>query len=411
MKNRFFSLKAAILFVVSFSLFMMAAAAYAVDLPELFDEHEHNPNRVFSMVDEDGNVIMRTARQIVVGDEYINMENNYYRVVSVEGETAVAQLIEKIVLAPLPPESFLERVDRLLRQAIPVQQRERGQARNRRIAIYTTHGAESYIDGDGTETKDPGGGILNVADSLEKALKEKGIEVIRSREPHTPHDAGAYQRSRRTVEEFLKQEPDALIDVHRDAVPEEEYLEVVEGEQRVQVQLVVGRQNQNMATTRQFAEGLKKQSDEQYPGLVKGIFMARGNYNQDMSPRAILIEVGSHTNDKGQAKETVNLFAEVLNDFLYGTEAGNEIAGPGRTTPGGAGGTALRSVIWIVLALIAAVGVFLLISTGGFDQMKSKLKEFRTKEFANLIGAPGEEKDGKRGSFDDKDNDGSPQGR
>ena len=124
-----------------------------------------------------------------------------------------------------------------------------------------------------------------MGDELSKALERRGVEVIRSRERHVPHDAGAYQRPRRTVEEILKQNPDAIIDVHRDAVPKEEYLEKVERQERVQIQLVVGRQNQNMAPIRAFAEGLKKQSDEKFPGLIRGIFMARGKYNQDVSPR------------------------------------------------------------------------------------------------------------------------------
>ncbi|NLZ93582.1 MAG: stage II sporulation protein P, partial [Firmicutes bacterium] len=237
---------------------------------------------------------------------------------------------------------------------------------------------------------------------------EKGIKVIRSKEPHTPHDAGAYQRSRRTVEEALKEQPDVLIDVHRDAVPEEEYLEEVEGEERVQVQLVVGRQNQNRANNQQFAEGLKKKADEKYPGLVKGIFMARGNYNQDMSPRAILIEVGSHTNDKAQAEETVALFSEVLNDYVYGTAEGEQAASPAPTTSKGAGGTALRSVLWLVIGVVVAVAIYLLISTGGFTQMKQKLQDFKNKEMSNFLGGAQQEDSDRQ---DDDKEDGGQKGR
>lgn len=390
MRSRFFTVKLALSLVLLCSLFAMTAAAQPAQSPEdLFDVFEHNSGKIYTMVDDEDNVIMRTARRIVVGDEYINMENNYYRVISVEGDTAVAQLLEKIVLAQPPKEPFLSRVDRLLRNSLAVQQR--GRQKRRRIAIYSSHGAESYIQGDGAESKDPGGGILDVADSLEKALEEQGVDVVRSREPHTPHDAGAYQRSRRTAEEVLQEQPDAMIDVHRDAVPEQEYLEEVEGEQRVQVQLVVGRQNQNMAANRQFAEGIKKTADEKYPGLIKGIFMARGNYNQDMTPQAILIEVGSHTNNKTQAEESMNFFAEVINDHLYGAAEDGQIAAPA----GPRNRTALWSVLWVILGLAVALGAFLVISAGGFEQAKQKLRQFRNKEFSDVLGAPrdGEEKD------------------
>ncbi len=384
MKNK--SLTRLVLCLFLFSCLLISIAAASLDPDDFFDDaFEHKSDVTYTMVDESGRTIMRTARRIYPGDEYITMENNYYRVIMVDGETATVQLVEKVVLAepPVSEESWLSRVERALRNAIPVQ---RG-GQERKIAIYNSHGAESYIEGDGVESKDPGGGIIDVGNSLAQALEEKGVEVVRSEEPHTPHDAGAYLRSRRTVEEALKQGPDAMVDVHRDAVPEEEYLAEVEGEQRVQIQFVVGRQNQNMASNREFAEGLKKVADEKYPGLVKGIFMARGSYNQDMSPRAMLIEVGSHTNDKGQAEESVELFADVLAVYLYDTDEGGEFAG-GPTTPGGPGGTALRAVLWLLLTAIVVTGIYMVISTGGIDEIKQKLRKFRQKEFMNFLGAP-----------------------
>lgn len=401
MKNKFFAFTLALVLALSVCLIPLAAANLGIE--DIFDQFEHQSSKIYTMVDERGDVIMRTARQIVVGDEYINVKNNYYRVVKVESETATAQLLERIVLAQPVKETFLEKVDRLLRNSLAVQQR--GRQKTRKIAIYNSHGAESYIKGDGTESKDPGGGILDVGDTLAQALEKKGIEVVRSKEPHTPHDAGAYQRSRRTVEEAIKENPDMLIDVHRDAVPEQEYLEEVAGEQRVQIQLVVGRQNQNMAATREFAEGIKKVADEKYPGLIKGIFMARGNYNQDMSPRAILIEVGSHTNDKDQAQESMALFAVVMNDFLYGAGEGGPAAGPAAPAAGG-GATAWRSVLWVVLGLMVAVGLFLLISAGGFEQAKAKLGKFSNKEFTNALGLPEDEEEKKQKSNDDSDSGG-----
>lgn len=383
MKINTFFLNLAILLVFSVSMPVIVAANEPLELEKLFADNDHYSGKIYTMVDERGEVIMRTARQIVVGDEYINLDNNFYRVKAVEGERAKAVLVENIVLAEPPNENFLRRVERMLRNAIPVQQGE-GEVLNRRIGVYNSHGAEAYIEGDGAESQIEGGGILDVGDELAKALERRGVEVIRSRETHTPHDAGAYQRSRRTVEEILKKNPDAIIDVHRDAVPEEEYLKKIEGQERVQIQLVVGRQNQNMAPVRAFAEGLKKQSDEKFPGLIKGIFMARGNYNQDMSPRAILIEVGSHTNQKDQALESVDLFAEVITAYKYGGAANGQAAAPDTNA------IALRSVFWVFLGLIAVVGVFMLISTGGIEQLKQKLGDFKNKEFTNTLGLPDE---------------------
>lgn len=378
-KKMLFPLKTVILLILAISAVSLAPpAVHGFNFEDLIDGM---PGEVYTMVDEKGSIIMRTARQVNVGDEYISSDNKHYRVKSVDGNRATAEYLRTVTLADTEQNGLPAGMPQA---ALPVQQTKG--ASNKKIAIYSSHGAESYIKGDGTESKDPGGGILDVADALQKSLEKKGINVIRSREPHTPHDAGAYQRSRRTAEEAIKENPDAVIDVHRDAVPEEEYLEEVEGKKRVQIQLVVGCQNQNMANNRQFAEGLKKQADKNYPGLIKGIFMARGNYNQDMSPRAVLIEVGSHTNDKELAEESVQLFSEVVNDYLYGTAEGGETAGPAPTTLQGAGGTALRAVLWIIFALIIGIGAYLLVSSGGIEQAKERLRSFTKRELPGIFG-------------------------
>jgi len=64
----------------------------------------------------------------------------------------------------------------------------------------------------------------------------------------------------------------------------------------------------------------------------------------------------------------------------------------GQAAAPGTDAMALRSVLWFYLGLIAVVGVFLLVSTGGFKQPKQKLGDFRNKEFANTLGLPDGEK-------------------
>jgi len=330
----------------------------ALDFWDLFHPTELEPGDYFTMVDQENNRIMRTARYIFPGDEYLNQSNRLYRVDKVVGRTAYATLLEVVkwkdspVAKKTPPANSL-----------PVQ------GENKRINIYSTHGDESYLPEDGTDSSPDGnGGIIDVAASLKDSLESRGIEVTQSTEPHMPHDTGAYQRSRRTAEELIKQNPDALVDVHRDAVPAEEYLADVAGEETVQVQLVVGQQNQNAATNREFANSLKQTADQLYPGLIKGVYTGRGNYNQDLGPRAILIEVGSHENSKEKAADSMDMFAEVLSVNLYGG------AGPKAAAAGGS--TALKSVLWVIGIAVAALAVYLLVSTGSWDELVDRLHRF-----------------------------------
>lgn len=355
------------------------------DYFDMINLDERDDQEYYTMVDEGGRVIMKTARHLHAGDRYITRDNRYYEVFKVEGDKAYAREIKKAgketsslvksITIHLPWSNLLS-----LFTAGP------GEQDNRLIGIYHSHGAESYVPSDGSESIDQGGGVVQVGEAMAQALESLGIDVIHSRETHVPHDAGAYVRSRRTVEEKLKEDPDALFDVHRDAAPAEEYLEEVEGEERVQIMLVVGRQNQNSANNQRFAEGLKAVADQKYPGLVKGILMANGNYNQDLSPRNLILEVGSHENEREGAEESVVLFADVANGYLYGSEAGREQVGLGAETREGPGGIAAGRVITLIVLVILGAGAYLLISTGNLEEFKAKLKNFMEKEFKDLGG-------------------------
>jgi hypothetical protein len=42
-------------------------------------------------------------------------------------------------------------------------------------------------------------------------------------------------------------------------------------------------------------------------------------------------------------------------------------------------------VLWVILGLIVAVGIYLLISTGGIGEMKAKLQQFKNREFGDIL--------------------------
>ena len=318
----------------------------------------------------DSAVILRTARILHPGDSFIDEENRHFRVVSIEGRTAWAEQTGSEsaspgdLSGPLSPASGA---------VVP-----KGQNDKPRIGIYHTHGAESYVPTDGTDTIDQGGGILQVGDSFTRALQEKGYPVNHIREPHTPHDAGAYQRSRRTAEELITEGDQLIFDVHRDAVPPEEYENTVNGEEVTRIMLVVGQQNQNADNNRSFAADLKNIADEEHPGLIKGILGAQGNYNQDLTPRAILLEVGAHENSREDAERAVTLFADIVDDYVTGSSAapGPTAAPPDRLS--------LASVLKVILLLAAGLFVYLLIAAGSWSEMKRKVADFFQREFADL---------------------------
>lgn len=318
---------------------------------------------------KDNSVILRTARILHPGDQYMNQDNRHFRVVMIEEKIAWVEQIE-------PESSLSQSSSELLPSGGEIAARE-DQNVKPRVGIYHTHGAESYVPTDGTDSIDQGGGILHVGDVLTRALEEKGLTVNHIREPHTPHDAGAYQRSRRTAEELVTEGDQYIFDVHRDAVPPEEYEETVEGEEVTRILLVVGQQNQNADNNQQFAATLKQIADEQHPGLIKGILGAQGNYNQDLTPRAMLLEVGAHENNREDAERAVALFADVVDSYVSGPAAAPEEAAQSSRL-------SLGAVLKVLLVAAAALFVYLLIAAGSWEEMKRKVSAFFEREFADL---------------------------
>jgi stage II sporulation protein P len=226
------------------------------------------------------------------------------------------------------------------------------------IALYHTHNDESYVPSDGTYSIYGSGGIHQVGASLKAALEQKNINVIHSENLHLPHDRGAYRRSRDTALELLQRSPDVIFDIHRDAAPSDVYAAKIDDQWVTKIQFVVGRQNPSAVVTRRFAYDMKSLADDIYPGLVKGVFMGWGNYNQDLTPLNLLLEVGGHQNSRRAAEESMALFADVVAKYFYGIPVGEE----GETFPGAdrraAGAGAWGAVVVILLLVAAALGAF-----------------------------------------------------
>ena len=325
----------------------------------------------YTLYDEAGTALTMRGGRIWPGDEYISGDDRWYRVVSVDdgARAATAQYLGPAAndASSLP--------------AFAAKQTDSGRKDGRKlIAMYSTHSDESYVPDDGTASKWKNAGIYDVGDSLAQALEERGIETVYSKETFLPHDADAYTRSRRTAEELLKQNPDALLDIHRDAVPAEQYETEVNGEDISKVRLFVGRTNQNASENKAFAQQIKAEADRTYPGLIKDIFIGKGNYNQDLSPNSLLLEFGTHEIDKEKAQEATGYIAEVLDSVLFGPAAKAE---GGRKVRDSA---AVKGIGWAVgLAALAALA-YALLSTGSLKGAWQKLGRNVSEVTGGLLG-------------------------
>lgn len=338
----------------------------------------------YNMIDETGSIVYVTGWKVRVGDEFLTENNKRYEIIKIDGQNAMVKFISNVNLVEyLDHYKAKEYLLSFFRMSIAEAED------TKKVAVYHTHNDESYIPSDGKDSIDTGdGGVMKVGNSFTQALEKEGIEAIHSDAVHLPHDDMAYERSRRTVVDLLKQQPDAIFDIHRDAAPPEAYGSQIEGQDVTKVQLVVGKFGPTGKQIEEYALQMKALSDERHPGLVKGIFFAKGgDYNQDLHPKSMLVEVGAQNNKREDAERGIAMFADIIPTVLGVTSANpsnvDGSAGVGTKAAGVSG--SVKSIGYIVAFLVGGVIIFMFISTGGVKEATAKVHNFATNEFKDVF--------------------------
>ncbi|MEG1775639.1 MAG: stage II sporulation protein P [Clostridia bacterium] len=327
-------------------------------------------DEVYTIMDAQGTVVTQYCGECEQGDEYIGGDNRHYRVTKVNADEKIA-IAEFLGVADMPDVSWLT-----MQQSLPV-----SAVGTKKIALYCTHSDESYENGDGATSTEPRGGIYDIKKRLADGFTALGVTVEQSDETHHPHDAGAYRRSRQTAVTLLKTQPSAIFDIHRDGIPNpEEYAVTIGNEKMSKVRLLVGKGNQNKEANLSFAKQIKAVADKIYPKLIKDIYMGKGSYNQDLAPRSVLLEFGTHTLSKERVLKATKPLSEVIYKALYGGVTGSagasDVSGgaptaqnPSASAPpadqgASADNTGSTAIIWLIVALVIGLGVFAFLSAG-----------------------------------------------
>ena len=204
------------------------------------------------------------------------------------------------------------------------------------ILIYHTHTTESFepyvrdkYDADfNYRTTDDTKNMVMVGNAIQAELEAAGYSVIHATDIHDyPSYNGAYGRSRETILPILEQYPSikVALDIHRDAISGEgtaaqPYIGI-NGREAAQVMIISGCDDGTLDMSDymknfHFACCLQQKLESDYPGLTRPILFDYRHYNQDLTTRSLLIEVGSHCNTLEQAQYSGQLIGQSLSRLL-----------------------------------------------------------------------------------------------
>ncbi|MEW9033203.1 MAG: stage II sporulation protein P, partial [Planifilum fimeticola] len=96
----------------------------------------------------------------------------------------------------------------------------------------------------------------------------------------------------------------------------------INGKPYATIAFVVGTANDNWEENEKFARQVHNKLEELYPGLSKGVFrksraQGNGEYNQSLSPRSILVEIGGVDNTFEEAYRTAEALARAIAEIHF----------------------------------------------------------------------------------------------
>jgi stage II sporulation protein P len=209
------------------------------------------------------------------------------------------------------------------------------------ILIYHTHSREAYRQDPDNPYKDIAvfrsndlsQTVVGVGEELAKELQKRNIPVLHDRTDHEvyPWKSGLYPRSLDTIRKRQKEHKSLKIflDIHRNyneklKDPDKEVV-IINGERVAKFFILIGTaqgvsggfsEKPNWRENYQFALKITNLANEKYPGLADKVMLKTGRYNQHVSNRAILIEIGNHMTTFAEAKRSARYIAEILSDII-----------------------------------------------------------------------------------------------
>lgn len=186
---------------------------------------------------------------------------------------------------------------------------------NKSIYIYSTHQQEKYTDS----------GVYEGSQYLAEKLRAMGYEVI-VEESDFEHYAASkgldyddlYQVSNTFLTEALVNHGgfDLIIDFHRDSVGANATQLLANNKSYARLMFVIGGLSEKVESVRASSQALSSIVDSYLPEISRGTFEREAYYNQYVTDHMLLIEVGGVENSFTDVKNSLDILALSIHDYL-----------------------------------------------------------------------------------------------
>lgn len=200
------------------------------------------------------------------------------------------------------------------------------------VLILHSHATEGYKGTSGYRSKSKAKNMVAIGAELKTLLEKEGIGVVHDKTLHdSPSYNDAYYNARESIQKYLNKYPSIqlVLDLHRDAVTDEDGKQTgvaikVGKTATAQLMLVVGTDaggmsHPNWEKNMALAVKLNAQLERNTPGICRPISFRTQRFNQDLSPGALIVEVGAAGNTQKEALAAAKLLGQAVIDLAGGT--------------------------------------------------------------------------------------------
>ncbi|MFC0274846.1 stage II sporulation protein P [Metabacillus herbersteinensis] len=203
------------------------------------------------------------------------------------------------------------------------------------VYVYHSHSRESFLpylrEEDPKDAFHSKVNITMVGQMLERALKQRGIgtqadstDIVQLLDDRGLIYDSSYKISREVAISAMDESKDLeiFIDIHRDSLRREATTISIKGESHAKLLFVIGTGHKDYQKNKKFAEAINSLIEKNYPGLSKGVLekdkkQGNGVYNQDLSPNAMIVEIGGVDNNLEELNRTVRVLSDMISEYYW----------------------------------------------------------------------------------------------